>query len=123
MAKAAKSAGETMGATAETIETAMNTGTEALKVGFEKVVKNYDQMVGYGKDTVEACVKSASVAGKGAETLHNEMYSYSKQSVEDFDHRREGAVRHQVDPGSVGAAKRLREIRVRGLCRRDDEAL
>ena len=83
MAKAAKSAGETTGAAAETIETAMKTGTDALKVGFEKAVKNYDQMIGYNKDTVEACVKSASVAGKGAQILHNEMYSYSKQSVED----------------------------------------
>ena len=96
MAKTAKSAGETANGAAESIETAMNTGTEALKVGFEKVVKNYDQMVGYGKDTVEAYVKSASVAGKGAETLHNEIYSYSKQSIEGFDHRRKGAVRHQV---------------------------
>ena len=28
-------------------------------------------------------MKSANVAGKGAETLHNEFYSYSKQSIED----------------------------------------
>ena len=28
-------------------------------------------------------MKSANVAGKGAETLHNEIYSYSKQSIEE----------------------------------------
>ena len=67
----------------EGIETAFKTGTEALKANFEKAVKNYDQLLGYGKDTVEAYVKSANAAGRGAETLHNEIYAYSKQSVED----------------------------------------
>lgn len=67
----------------EGIETAMKTGTEALKTGFEKAVKNYDQFLGYGKETVEAYSKAANVAGKGAETLHNELYAYSKQSIED----------------------------------------
>jgi phasin family protein len=67
----------------EGIETAMKTGTEALKTGFEKAVKSYDQIVGYGKETVEAYTKAANVAGKGAETIHNELYAYSKQSIED----------------------------------------
>src|SRR5215467_12766325 len=67
----------------EGIETSFRTGTEALKVSFEKAVKNYDQFMGYDKDTVEAYVKSANAAGKGAETLHNEIYAYSKQSIED----------------------------------------
>jgi len=81
MAKA-KSADAINGA-AEGIETAFKTGTEALKVSFEKAVKNYDQLLGYGKETVEAYVRSANAAGKGAETLHNEIYAYSKQSIED----------------------------------------
>lgn len=74
---------ETLNGAAEGIETAMKSGTEALKANFEKAVKNYDQFLGYGKDTVEAYVKAATVAGKGAETLHNEIYSYSKQSMEE----------------------------------------
>ena len=74
---------DTLNGAAEGIETAMKTGTEALKANFDKAVKNYDQFVGYGKDTVEAYVKAATVAGKGAETLHNEIYSYSKQSMEE----------------------------------------
>jgi phasin family protein len=46
-------------------------------------VKNYDQFLGYGKETVNAYVKAANAAGKGAETLHNELYAYSRQSIED----------------------------------------
>ena len=81
MAKA-KTAGEKLNGTTETIETAFKTGTEALKANFEKAVKGYDQLLGFSKDTVEAYVKAANVAGKGAETLHNEIYSFSKQSIE-----------------------------------------
>ncbi|HEX2593050.1 MAG TPA: phasin family protein [Rhizomicrobium sp.] len=82
MATKAKTAGEKINGSAETIETAMKNGAESLKAGFEKAVKNYDQMVGFGKDTVEAYVKSANVTGKGIETLHNEIYGYSKSSIE-----------------------------------------
>ncbi len=82
MAKA-KTAGEKINGTTETIEAAFKNGTEALKTNFDKAVKGYDQMLGFSKDTVEAYVKAANVAGKGAETLHNEIYAYSKQSIED----------------------------------------
>lgn len=82
MATKAKTAGEKING-AENIETAMKSGTEALKTGFEKAVKGYDQVLGYGKETAEAYVQSANAAGKGAETLHNEIYTYSKQSIED----------------------------------------
>jgi phasin family protein len=81
MAKA-KSA-EAISGAAEGMETAFKNGTEALKTGFDKAVKNYDQLLGYGKDTVEAYVKSANAAGKGAETFHNEIYAFSKQSIEE----------------------------------------
>ncbi len=89
MAKA-KATGEKING-AETIETAFKTGTEALKANFEKAVKSYDHMLGFGKGTVEAYVKAANVAGKGAETLHTELYNYSKSSIE----------------GSISAAKAL----------------
>jgi phasin family protein len=81
MAKA-KTAGEKLNGTAETFETAFKNGTVALKANFEKAVKNYDVFLGFLKDTVEACVKAANVAGKGAETLHNEIYTYSKSAIE-----------------------------------------
>ena len=81
MAKA-KVAGEKIKGT-EDIETAMKNGSEALKTGFEKAAKNYDQFLSYGHETVEAYMKAANAAGKGVETLHTEMYSFSKQSVEE----------------------------------------
>ena len=68
---------------AQGIETAFATGTEALKAGFEKATKSYDQVLGYTKDTVDAYVQSATIAGKGVETFNNEVYAFSKQSIED----------------------------------------
>ena len=68
---------------AEHIEAAVKNGAEALKTSFEKAVQGYDKFLGYGKENSEAVVASANAAGKGAETLHNELYAYSKQSIED----------------------------------------
>jgi phasin family protein len=68
---------------AEGAESVMKNGSDAFKTGFEKAVKGYDQFVGFGKENVEAYTKAASVAAKGAETLHNEIFAYSKQSMED----------------------------------------
>lgn len=82
MATKAKAADDKLSGT-ESIESAMKTGTEALKNGFEKAAKGYDQFFAYGKDTVEAYVKSANAAGKAVETLHNEIYNFSKQAVEE----------------------------------------
>src|SRR5579862_7899634 len=82
MATKAKAAAEKING-AEGIETVMKNGSEAFKASFEKAVKSYDHILGYGKETVEAYMKAANAAGKGAETLHNELYAYSKQSVED----------------------------------------
>jgi phasin family protein len=76
----AKTAAEKTTASAET---AFFNGAEALKTGFEKAAKNYDTVLTYGKDTVEAYVKSATVAGKGFETINSELYSYSKDAIEE----------------------------------------
>ena len=75
----AKTAAEKEFATAEIN---FNAGADALKAGFDKAIAGYDSVVGYGKDTAEAVIKSATVAGKGDETLHNEIYAYAKQSME-----------------------------------------
>jgi phasin family protein len=76
----AKTAGDKATASAET---ALENGAAVLKTGFEKAVKGYDAFLGYGKDTAEAVMKSATVAGKSAETINSEIYSFSKQSIED----------------------------------------
>ena len=76
----AKTAAEKTTASAET--TFLN-GAEVLKTGFEKAVKNYDTVLSYGKDTAEAYMKSATVAGKGIESINSEIYSYSKDAIEE----------------------------------------
>jgi phasin family protein len=77
-----KTAEKTMEA-AEGMETVMKNGADAFKTGFEKAVKGYDHFLGYGKETVEAYAKAANVAAKGAETLNNEIFAWSKQSMEE----------------------------------------
>lgn len=60
-----------------------NAGADAIKAGFDKAIAGYDNVVAYSKDTAEALIKSATVAGKGAETLNSEIYAYAKQSLDD----------------------------------------
>ena len=76
----AKTAAEKASATAETT---FKTGADAIKVGLEKAAASYDSVMGYGKDTAEAYMKSATVAGKGLETIGSEIVSYSKGAIED----------------------------------------
>jgi phasin family protein len=78
-----KTAGAKINGAAQTAETTFKNGAEALKTGFEKAVKNYDHFLGYGKETVEAYVKAANAAGKGAETINGEIYAFSKHSIEE----------------------------------------
>jgi len=80
MATKTKAAGDTFKDSAETVA---KNGAEAFKNGFEKAVKGYDHVLGFGKENVEACLKAANAAGKGVEALQNEMYLFSKQSVEE----------------------------------------
>lgn len=68
---------------AEGFETAMKNGSETFKAEFDKVVKNYDRIFDYGRETLEAYVKAANVAGKGVETLNSEIYAWSRQSFAD----------------------------------------
>ena len=82
MVNAKMKSGEKVNGT-ETVETAFNNGSEAFKTNFEKMVKGYDRFFGFGRETMEAYVKAANVAGKGVETIHGEIYAYSKQSFED----------------------------------------
>src|SRR5882757_5533227 len=67
----------------EPIETALLTGAEAMKEGFEKAVKGYDQIVSFGKDNAEAVLKSANAAGKGIESINTEAFAYARKSAEE----------------------------------------
>ena len=64
-------------------ESALESGTAAIKTGMEKALKSYEAFAGYSKDTAEAVTKSATTAGKGLETINSEIYSYSKTSIEE----------------------------------------
>ena len=66
-----------------TAESAINNGAAAFKAGFEKAIKGYDSVLDYSKDTVEAVMKSATAAGKGTEALNNQIYAYSKDSIDE----------------------------------------
>ena len=76
----AKTAGEKAATSAET---ALENGAAVLKSGLEKALKGYDAVLGYGKETAEAVMKSATAAGKSVESINNEIYSFSKQSIEE----------------------------------------
>src|SRR5258708_5804101 len=68
---------------AEPIDTALASGVEAMKEGFEKAVKGYDQIVTFGKDNAEAVLKSANAAGKGIESINTEAFAYARKSAEE----------------------------------------
>ena len=68
---------------AEPIETTLLTGAEAIKDGFEKAAKNYDQFVAFGKDNAEAVLKSANATSKSLEAINSEVLSYTRKSIEE----------------------------------------
>ena len=67
----------------EPIDTALASGVEAMKEGFEKAVKGYDQISAFGKDNAEAVLKSANAAGKGIESINTEAFAYARKSAEE----------------------------------------
>jgi phasin family protein len=67
---------------AEGLRSSMETGAQTLKTNFDKALGNYDRIVDFGKETSSAFGKAASAARKGAESLHDEFYAYSRRSIE-----------------------------------------
>lgn len=59
-------------------------GTESLQQGFEKITHDCEKMVSFQKEATEALVESATVAGKGIETINKAVLEYSQASVEDM---------------------------------------
>ena len=82
MVNAKLKSGEKVNGT-EAVEAVLKNSSEAFKSNFDKMVKGYDRFFGFGRETMEAYVKAANTAGKGVETIHSEIYAYSKQSFED----------------------------------------
>lgn len=65
-------------------ETGFFLGTDALKSGFEKTTQIFESTTEFSKDTVEAYVESATIAGKGIQAINSDAIAYSKQASEDF---------------------------------------
>lgn len=78
----AKKTNKTAANGAQAVETVLKNGTESLKEGFEKFTEGYEQIVAFNKETAEAVIESAAKAGKGVETINSEVFSYSRQSLE-----------------------------------------
>jgi phasin family protein len=68
----------------KTPEANFYTGADALKTGFEKTTKIFESANEFGKDTIEAYVEAATIAGKGVQSLNSEAVAYSKQAMEEF---------------------------------------
>jgi len=67
----------------ETIENVFAAGSDAMKQSVEKALRGIDDLTSFNKTTVDALVKSANATSKGFEAISAEVFSYSKQSMED----------------------------------------
>lgn len=67
----------------ESVETIVNAGTGAMKDGYDKAVKGYDQLATFSRDTIEALVHCAQMTTKGMEAINTEALAFSRQSMED----------------------------------------
>jgi phasin family protein len=73
----------TNGGASETVDSMMNAGTGAMKDGFERAVKGYDQLAGFSKENMDAWMKSANATAKGIEAINTEALTWSRQSMEE----------------------------------------
>ncbi len=67
----------------DTIESMTAASNDALKEGFEKTLKSVTEASNFQKETVDALIASATVAGKGFETVNANAVTYAKSAMED----------------------------------------
>jgi len=91
------------GKAAGAFRTAFQDGAKVLKDGVDKTLKNYDRLVAFGKENAVAAGQAANASAKGAESLHDELYSYSRRTMESAL----SAVTGLVDAKSVADALEL----------------
>ncbi|WP_413660472.1 phasin family protein [Maricaulis sp. D1M11] len=65
----------------ETVETMTTASNQAVKEGFEKAMKALEDARSFNKETVDAVIESATVAGKGMEAVNASAIAYAKNSV------------------------------------------
>lgn len=73
---------KTNGAT-ETVEEAITASTEAMKDGFDKALKGYDELAAASKENVDAFVEAMTASQKGLEAINTEALTYSKVAMEE----------------------------------------
>lgn len=67
----------------DTIESMTAASNDALKEGFEKTLKSVTEASNFQKETVDALIASATVAGKGIEAANANAVTYAKSAMED----------------------------------------
>ena len=84
------------------IESMTAATNETFKEGFEKTLSAVNEASAFHKDTVEAVIESATVTGKGLETVGTNAAAYAKTAMEEgvaFEH----PLRRRCRAGSVAA--------------------
>ena len=66
-----------------TMETMTAATNDTFKEGFEKTLKAVNEATAFHKDTVEAVIASATVTGKGLETVSSNAAAYAKTAMEE----------------------------------------
>lgn len=64
-------------------EQAVKSGNEAIKNGIDTMTKAYERFAGFGKETMEAYMQSATAMTKAFERINGEVLAFNKQQVED----------------------------------------
>ncbi len=78
----------------KTIDTFATDAQAAVTENFEKATKTLEGAAAFGQETVDAVMKSQSVAAKALEELNAEIVAFTKKSVEE-------SVAHAKDLASV----------------------
>lgn len=67
----------------QTIENMTAASNDALKEGFEKSINAVNEASAFHKDTVDAVIESATVAGRSLEELNANSVAYAKSAMEE----------------------------------------
>ena len=70
--------------TAEAIEEAVEKGAASVREGMDKMSRSFGKLTSFHKETLEALMESATLAGKGTEKVAGELTTYAKSSGEAF---------------------------------------
>ena len=68
--------------TVEGAEEALEMGAEKVSETFEKAGKGFEKFASFQKESMEAFMEAAGIAGKGAEKIQAELTAYIKTSTE-----------------------------------------